>query len=369
MATAVPDGAAVRITVKQCDEDGDGGAVRTGFSMVVRRALTSPDAAAEFQAWQARVRSKFSLRPDQAIVIVDDAGEVIESLAQLHDTQQLRLILLDDDSDDDENLAAELGDAIGDDVVNGDSSGDEDEQVVQHRFCLFPDLIKTHKGKQHSRHWLHELVSVGATFSMVSSTAPVSSSSPSAMVDLTSPLIPSSRFRMRLSIIPNDVAETDCTVALDAITNRTWVVLLCHGGFVAGAVLVGGVLVAHKTLHRYVQRKSQGKRQSSHDKSGSASGHASVGSQIRRKQEAALQVSLRALLSTWASFIAKASLIFVHAPGLNRTKIFYEGGPLTPTDPRVRSVAISTGRATLREALRVARSLATVQVIQQNSGC
>ncbi|SPQ99650.1 unnamed protein product (mitochondrion) [Plasmodiophora brassicae] len=332
MATAVPDGAAVRITVKQCDEDGDGGAVRTGFSMVVRRALTSPDAAAEFQAWQARVRSKFSLRPDQAIVIVDDAGEVIESLAQLHDTQQLRLILLDDDSDDDENLAAELGDAIGDDVVNGDSSGDDDEQVVQHRFCLFPDLIKTHKGKQHSRHWLHELVSVGATFSMVSSTAPVSSSSPSAMVDLTSPLIPSSRFRMRLSIIPNDVAETDCTVALDAITNRTWVVLLCHGGFVAGAVL--------------------GKRQSSHDKSGSASGHASVGSQIRRKQEAALQVSLRALLSTWASFIAKASLIFVHAP-----------------DPRVRSVAISTGRATLREALRVARSLATVQVIQQNSGC
>ena len=73
------------------------------------------------------------------------------------------------------------------------------------------------------------------------------------------------------------------------------------------------VVKAHKTFHRYTTRRKQGGSQSAND---NAKGNAhSVGSSIRRANEAALVVDIRNLLAEWRELIDKAELIFIRATG------------------------------------------------------
>ena len=123
-------------------------------------------------------------------------------------------------------------------------------------------------------------------------------------------------------------------------------------------------IIAHKTFHRYTTRRKQGGAQSAND---AAKGNAhSAGAGIRRHNEMALQLEIRALLNEWRELIAGCELLFVRASGpANRRTLFgpYEKVVLQSSDPRLRSFPFSTRRPTKRELLRAFTELATVKIV------
>lgn len=123
------------------------------------------------------------------------------------------------------------------------------------------------------------------------------------------------------------------------------------------------VVMAHKTFHRYTTRRKQGGSQSAND---NAKGNAhSVGSSIRRANEAALEAEVRGVLSEWRNMIDTAEFCFVRATGsTNRRTLFgpYEGQVLNSRDKRVRSFPFSTRRATQAELLRAFQELTRLKV-------
>ncbi|RMD41380.1 hypothetical protein DV735_g3730, partial [Chaetothyriales sp. CBS 134920] len=123
------------------------------------------------------------------------------------------------------------------------------------------------------------------------------------------------------------------------------------------------VVLAHKTFHRYTTRRKQGGSQSAND---NAKGNAhSVGSSIRRANEAALELDIRNVLSEWQAMIDTAELIFVRASGSQNRRILfgpYDRQVLNSRDPRLRGFPFSTRRATQAELLRSFQELTRVKV-------
>ena len=123
------------------------------------------------------------------------------------------------------------------------------------------------------------------------------------------------------------------------------------------------IVIAHKTFHRYTTRRKQGGAQSAND---SAKGNAnSAGAGIRRHNEVALEMEVRALLAEWKTMIAGCQLLFVRATGTtNRRTLFgpYEGQVLRQNDHRLRTFPFSTRRATQAELMRAFVELTRVKV-------
>lgn len=123
------------------------------------------------------------------------------------------------------------------------------------------------------------------------------------------------------------------------------------------------IVKAHKTFHRYTTRRKQGGSQSAND---NAKGNAhSVGSSIRRANEAALITDIRNLLAEWKGLIDSAELIFVRATGSqNRHTLFgpYEGQVMTSRDKRIRGFPFSTRRATQNELIRAFQEVTRAKV-------
>ena len=123
------------------------------------------------------------------------------------------------------------------------------------------------------------------------------------------------------------------------------------------------IVEAHKTFHRYTTRRKQGGSQSAND---NAKGNAhSVGSSIRRANEAALEAEVRAILADWRAMIDTAELLFVRASGTtNRRTLFepYDGQVLNSRDARLRGFPFSTRRATQAELLRSFQELTKLKL-------
>lgn len=131
-----------------------------------------------------------------------------------------------------------------------------------------------------------------------------------------------------------------------------WCVFLVAAGHIALGVFEGAALLASRAFHRYVIRAKRGTRQATHDKGGRAP--ISAGSSLRRANEVALRDDCRGVLELWAPMINVAEAIFVAAPGVvNRSTLFYEGGPVRTKDPRLRSVPFPTARPTVDEVKAV----------------
>lgn len=108
-------------------------------------------------------------------------------------------------------------------------------------------------------------------------------------------------------------------------------------------------LLEHKSFHRYTTRRKQGGSQSASDNSrGMAK---SVGSSLRRQNEAALQNEIRELLNQWRKHLDECEFIFVRANGSANKSILigYENSPLKNDDTRIRSFPFTTKRATASE--------------------
>lgn len=123
------------------------------------------------------------------------------------------------------------------------------------------------------------------------------------------------------------------------------------------------IVRAHKTFHRYTTRRKQGGAQSAND---NAKGNAhSVGSSIRRANEAALELDVRQVLSDWRDQIDSAELIFIRATGSQNRRILfgpYDGQVLSSRDKRLRGFPFSTKRATQAELLRSFQELTRLKV-------
>jgi hypothetical protein len=123
------------------------------------------------------------------------------------------------------------------------------------------------------------------------------------------------------------------------------------------------IVLKHKTFHRYTTRRKQGGSQSANDNS-KGNAH-SVGSSIRRANEAALELDIRAVLQEWKPLIDTAELIFVRATGSQNRRILfgpYDGQVLSSRDKRLRGFPFSTRRATQGELLRSFLELTKVKI-------
>ncbi|KPA86641.1 hypothetical protein ABB37_00746 [Leptomonas pyrrhocoris] len=167
------------------------------------------------------------------------------------------------------------------------------------------------------------------------------------------------------SALPREVTEK-LQQRLHTFTNDVWVVLLCHGGYFAGGVFVGGTCVIHKAFQRYVVRKKQGGKQSSNAKD--VGSYNSVGSQIRAAQEVKWRVDVRDIVLEWIPYFHAASFILYAAPGPQNRAVLTDfsllpataalGGskgvsPIQLKDRRVSRVPITTHRPNFEEVQRV----------------
>lgn len=115
-------------------------------------------------------------------------------------------------------------------------------------------------------------------------------------------------------------------------------------------------------MSRYVTRQGQGGRQSTQDKSGKYA--KSMGSQLRRHNEAALERDILDTMRAWAPALAACDLIFVHAPSGNAKPLFGEGR-LDRADARVRRIPFTTSRPTFRELKRCMELLASAEPVSE----
>jgi hypothetical protein len=142
-----------------------------------------------------------------------------------------------------------------------------------------------------------------------------------------------------------------------------WIVLLCQGGFFAGAIFRGDQVLKHKRIAKYTVRRKQGGSQASKDQT--KGGIHSAGASIRRANEVRLREEIAELLEkTWRVEIAQSSRIFLHAPSFNASTFYYEGSPISRRDPRVRNIPIVTQRPSFVELQRIHLILSTVEVSQ-----
>jgi hypothetical protein len=146
--------------------------------------------------------------------------------------------------------------------------------------------------------------------------------------------------------------------------NKTWAILMISGGYFAGSIFEGHKNLAHKTIRRYTTRRKQGGSQSSKDKQGKSI--QSAGAMIRRANEKKLREEVHGLMTVeWKAMLQACNLIFMFAPGSNKTYfINLDGalpGLLDKQDPRIHSVPFTTRRPTLVEIKRIHSILSTVE--------
>jgi hypothetical protein len=145
------------------------------------------------------------------------------------------------------------------------------------------------------------------------------------------------------------------------------VVLLLQSGRFAGGVFSSDRCLAHRSLSQYTVRKGQGKAQSSQD---GRRRPKSVGSQLRRAGEQALNEDVRETLHEWHDHLRDAAFIWTACPKTMRATLFDQHhhnksienddhNNYSPTSPllnkddvRIRRIPFDVGRPTF-ESVKV----------------
>ena len=142
---------------------------------------------------------------------------------------------------------------------------------------------------------------------------------------------------------------------------RIWIIILCHGGKFSMAVYEGNKLIENRSDSKYVQRKKAGKRQINKDKT--KGGINSVGSQMRRENEKMHQSHIAQILESEIEYIKQADVIFLHAPGINKTFFLGDAKPLKPYLHKIHPVLYQTQKANFTEAKGVFDKLTEVRLV------
>ena len=139
-----------------------------------------------------------------------------------------------------------------------------------------------------------------------------------------------------------------------------WVILMCHGGSFSIGIFNGSTLVEHKSDKKYLVRKKAGGRQINKDKSKTV--QSSVGSQMRREMEKVHQEHVANIMEECQKYLSEAVVIFLHAPGLNKTFFVTEGMPLNPYLNKIKPVIVHTKKANFTSVMEVFEKLTNVSI-------
>lgn len=185
-------------------------------------------------------------------------------------------------------------------------------------------------------------------------------------IDFSNPMMLIKRQKMLLEKVNKNKEEILSKQKLAAMKHiRNWgftVIILCHGGnFNIASFNPDGHLEKSNSDHKYVSRKQQGGRQANKDKS--KGGIHSMGANIRRENEKKHSENIESIVSASYQALDRASLIFLHAPGLNYYTFVGEHGHLQRWKDKIRSVGVTTGKAKLQEAERVFAEISTCRVL------
>ncbi|TNV78763.1 hypothetical protein FGO68_gene3958 [Halteria grandinella] len=139
-----------------------------------------------------------------------------------------------------------------------------------------------------------------------------------------------------------------------------WVLILCHGGKFFLQVFQGSKSLFSKSDSKYVMRKKQGGRQMNKDKT--AKIMSSVGSQMRRENERLLQEHIDEYMEEAKGYIEKADVIFLHAPGMNKTIFISQSKPLGAHMHKVRAIEFKSKKANYQEAVELIKKITEVKL-------
>ena len=139
-----------------------------------------------------------------------------------------------------------------------------------------------------------------------------------------------------------------------------WIILMCEGGSFSIAVFDGMTLVSHKSDKKYLIRKMAGKRQANKDRRKSVM--TSVGSQMRREMEKIHQANVANIMEECQKSLAEAKVIFLHAPGINRSFFLTEGMPLKQYISKIKPIILRTKKANFENVMEVFEKLITVSL-------
>eukprot|EP01060_Flectonema_neradi_P024769 TRINITY_DN33651_c0_g1_i1.p1 TRINITY_DN33651_c0_g1~~TRINITY_DN33651_c0_g1_i1.p1 ORF type:complete len:571 (+),score=160.41 TRINITY_DN33651_c0_g1_i1:125-1837(+) len=166
-----------------------------------------------------------------------------------------------------------------------------------------------------------------------------------------------------------DAVPTSTSISfIRNITSGCVVVMISVGGSFAGGIFSKGECVAHTTFSRYITRKKQGGRQSNHEGRSDT-----VGSQMRKRHENRYKELIIEQLITWASPLAAATAICLHAPGPMNRLPFYSPVSvpmvrdssqfaLKRSDKRIVGVPFTTHKPTFTEVQRIYKTLFTCKL-------
>ena len=140
---------------------------------------------------------------------------------------------------------------------------------------------------------------------------------------------------------------------------RKFAILQFHGGDFSFAVFEDFKEVVHGSDHKYIIRKKGGGKQSTKDGQKSIK---SVGSQIRRENEKALNENIDAMILENSKLLQSCNLILVYSPGMNILKLVSALQIAGVTTDKIRSIGFSSQKAKYAEILNVVKKISNVFV-------
>jgi len=139
-----------------------------------------------------------------------------------------------------------------------------------------------------------------------------------------------------------------------------WIILMCEGGSFSIGIFNGSTLISHKSDKKYLIRKKAGKRQANKDKSKKVM--TSVGSMLRREMEKVHQEHVANIMEECKKYLEEAVVIFLHAPGINRSFFLTEGMPLKPYVNKIKPIIVHTKKANFENVMEVFEKLISVNL-------
>jgi hypothetical protein len=84
---------------------------------------------------------------------------------------------------------------------------------------------------------------------------------------------------------------------------------------------------------------------------------ASTGSMMRRENERLLAEHIEKYLGEAKEYIRDAEVIFLHAPGLNKSYFVFESKPLQEYDKKIRNIEFKSKNANYTEAMDLVKKI------------
>ena len=143
--------------------------------------------------------------------------------------------------------------------------------------------------------------------------------------------------------------------------NFKWIIILCHGGKFCLQVMEGDKVLMSRSDSKYVIRQKSGGRQLNSDRTKKIM--SSVGSQMRRENERLLEQHIMDFMEEASSHIRDCEVIFLHAPGLNKTFFMSESRPLAEHGNKIKSIQFGNKKANTTEAAELVKRICDVRLI------